>query len=308
MPDRSSAQSREPDRPEPAERGKGPGQRREPDGLVLADEAEAVSQAISRVEKAAAEVRQALADAERARERPFWRRILTPLVLVVSGGLLLLATWRVYPWPPAALDNAGPAQLTITTAATVTEVDYVVGAKGEGADVTVIATPTGGPRARAPKVMVHLAPSALHTKAEFLGWYKTVRFSSASGRFSAAAHFPVSPTFASVAYNDLTASAAIPDVTIPGPSTNPVLYADYDIPSGGGYDWSSFPPLTSMPGDVEWQIHLTAAEPSGRMVVGTSPGREDRDSFRNFFAGALVALAFAAFLSAIQETVSRFWS
>jgi hypothetical protein len=292
MPDRSSAQSRE------------------PNGTVPADETETVIQAINRVEQAAkaaqeasAAVQHALADA--ARERPLWRRILTPLALGVVGGVLLLGTWRVYPRTPAELDNAGPSQLTITTTATVTDVSYAAD-NTHGVKVTVFATPTGRPRASASEVVVQLAPPAGHVKAEFPGWRKTVRLSSVGSRFIALADFPVRPPFAGVAYNGLNASAAIPDVTISAPSANPELIADYGIPSGDRYDWSSFPPVTSMITDVMWQIHLTTADTAGRLVVGTNHARETSDTFWTFIAGALVALGGAALLAAFQEALSRF--
>ena len=126
MPDRPSAQSREPDRPELAEQGKAspaPAARERPlwrriltplalrvVGTVPADEAETVSQAISRVEQAAqaaqeasAAVQQALADA--ARKPPTWKRNLTPLALGLVGVALLLLTFREYPRRPPRLQT-----------------------------------------------------------------------------------------------------------------------------------------------------------------------------------------------------------
>jgi hypothetical protein len=295
MPDRSSAQSRE------------------PDGTVPADKAETVSQAISRVERAAwaaqsaAQAAQSAAEAasaavrqardDTARKRPRRRRILA---LGVVGGVLLLATWWVYPRTPG-LDNVGPAQLTITTAATVTGVDYTVGFP-DANDVAV--TVFAEPHPSASEVTVHLTPPAGHVKAEFTGWSKTVRLSTVGDRALADANFSVIRSHTGVAYNDLNASAAIPNVTVSTPNANPELIADYNIPSGDSYDWSSFPPLTSMPDDVEWQIPLTMAYTAGRLVVGTNHARETSDNFWTFIAGALVALGGAALLAAFQEALS----
>ena len=46
-----------------------------------------------------------------------------------------------------------------------------------------------------------------------------------------------------MAYNGLTASVAIPEVTISPLSAGQELYeASYNIPSGSSYDWSPSPP------------------------------------------------------------------
>jgi hypothetical protein len=210
-----------------------------------------------------------------------------------------------YPSTPATLENAGSAQLTITTAATLTGVDYAVVANGVA--VTVFATPTGRPRDSASEVVVQLSLPVGHVKALFPALRKTVRLTSVGGRFIAAANFSVKPPFTGMAYNGLTASAAIPEVTISAPSANPVLTADYGIPSGGSYDWSLFPPFFIMATDVTWQFHLAKVDTAGQVVVGTNGPRQASDSFRTFLAGSLVALGLSAFLVAIQEALSRFW-
>jgi hypothetical protein len=351
MPDRPSAQSREPDRPELAEQGKA-------------------------------------SPAPAARERPLWRRILTPLALRVVGTVPAdcLACGRHRPRrrgrdcqpghqsgrtgrpggtgsqrggtasigrrsaqatdlekkpdaaclgsrrrstapadlqgvsaAPAPLANPGPALLTITTAATVTDIAYEVGANGVHVIVYVI-PPAGcstfGGRVFCRRGGESGTQARIEVNQRFCDGHflcqpevKTVpfassRFASSSGGFHAEANFSMNPYHAGLAYNGLTASAAFPEVLLSAPRADTVLLAAYDLPSGYSYDWSPSPPL---PGSgSEWDIHLTSAFTEGQMLSGTNYAAEDAANFRTFMAGALVALAGAAFLSAFQEVLARF--
>ena len=332
MPDPSSAQSHGPDRSEFAERGKvspaptacelplwrriagvvsavllllairrhlstpaepsnpGPGQSREPDGTVPATAAETGS----RVEQAAPPTPKATAA---------WKQILMPLALGVVSAVLLLLTFRVYPRPPAPLETAGPAKLTIITSATVTDVLYTVNTNDVEVDVSALST--NRPRASAPEAVIQIDPAIGYSA---LGWSKTVRFASQPGEFVADTHFSVPTYGGGMAYNGLTASVAIPEVTISPLSAGQelLLEASYNIPSGSSYDWSPSPPSMHLFGLTIWTIRLTTGDTPGRMVAGTNQARENSDNFRTFLAGALVALAGAALLAAFQEALSRF--
>jgi hypothetical protein len=290
MPDRSSEQGRE------------------PDSTIPAGEAETVSPDMRKLARALA---QALADAEH--KPSFWRRNGTPLALLVLGAGVALATWIfIYPPSPAPLENPGPGQLTITTAATVTRVDYVV-TTGHVA-VTVHATPPGGPRASALPAMIQIGPGwtdlnqppLVSVIAERMIQKVRVVFAPApvawEKDFVARADFDMSPGDDGLATNGVTASAAIPEVIISAPRANPELDASYAIPSGSSYDWSPGPPQTA----AEWTSHLTRADTPGQVMVGTDHGRVDSDNFRIFLAGAFAALAGAAVLAAVQEALSRF--
>jgi hypothetical protein len=330
MPDRPSAQSREPDRPELAEQDKpsrAPAARKPPlwrriltplalrvVGTVPADEAETVSKAISRVEQAAQAAQKASEKVQKAlaAKPPLWRRILTPLALGIVGAVLLLLTFREYPRSPAPLENPGPAQLWITTAATVTSVFYSVD-DPNGVGVTVYAKLPRRPRASASKALIEIAPRTAHNGPNAQGWTKTVRFSPDSvtpdgeAGFDASVTFSMTPDQGGIAYNGITASAAIPEVIISGSqAANPVrLDTAYYIPSGDSYDWSPSPPSLSL-ADQVWDTNLTSPDTAGQMMLGTNYAAESSDSNRTFIAGVLVALAGAAFLGAFQEALSRF--
>lgn len=373
MPDRSSAQSREPDHREPAEHAEaspapaarerplwgrilrglramllllairehpstpaelsnpGPGQSRQPDGTVPADEgqmpdgsradsrepdstvpAEEAETASPDVHILAHALAKALADEER--KSPWRRRILLPLSLGAFIVVPLLLAIRIYPKPLASLDNLGPLKLTITTTATVTQVEYVV--SNSHMEVFVYAKPTGPKRASPSEAVIQIAPgwvdptwpTTLMTglpataPAPFAPSPPPLPWDKSPGPFVASANFDMGPDERGLAYNGRNASAEIPEVVIPGPRENPGLHVSYDIPSGSSYDWSPGPPQTA----AEWSSHLTRADTPGQMFFGTDHGREDSDNLHIFVAGALIALAGAAVLAALQEALSRF--
>jgi hypothetical protein len=312
LPDRSSSDTREPDGTVPADEGQVPhrssSDSREPDGTVPADEAETASPDVRMLARALAE---ALADKER---KPLWRRILLPLSLGAFVVVPLLLTICIYPRPPGSLDNLGPVKLKITTTATVTLVEYVV--TNSDVEVIVYAKPTGPKRASPSEAVIRIAPgwvdptwpTTLMTglpataPASFAPSPPALSWDKSPGPFVASAHFDMGPNERGLAYNGLNAVVAIPEVVIPGPRENPELHVSYDIPSDASYDWSPGPPQTA----AEWSSHLTRADTPGQMFFGTDHGREDSDNLHIFLAGALIALAGAAILAALQEGLSRF--
>jgi hypothetical protein len=69
------------------------------------------------------------------------------------------------------------------------------------------------------------------------------------------------------------------------------------------YDWSSFPTSELEGSVVRWQEQLAPDDTPERTTVGINYTRQTRDANLNFLAGALVGVAGAAILSAIQETL-----
>ena len=118
----------------------------------------------------------------------------------------------------------------------------------------------------------------------------------------ASAEFFVEARSFGVEYNDVTASAAIPEVVYDGPGT-PLLIVSYQIPSASSYDWSSYPASSVDKSGAVWQQALIHGDTVGRVTVGTNYAAQANDDTRTFIAGALLGLAGGALLSAVQEAL-----
>jgi hypothetical protein len=126
------------------------------------------------------------------------------------------------------------------------------------------------------------------------------------GKWVADANFAIKAGDFGVVYNGITASAVMPEVSYQGSATPPTLLTGYQFPSASSYDWSSFPPALSSSTYAIWQEFLTQGVTTSRVAVGIDHAAQTRDDFRNFLAGALVGVAGAAILSALQETLHAF--
>lgn len=105
-------------------------------------------------------------------------------------------------------------------------------------------------------------------------------------------------------FNDVTASAVIPEVTYYGPPTPAqALLAGYEIPSAASYDWSSFQPQSFTKGFTVWAEDFSVGDTQSRVVVGINHSAQTRDDFLIFLAGAVIALGGAAILAATQEAL-----
>jgi hypothetical protein len=104
--------------------------------------------------------------------------------------------------------------------------------------------------------------------------------------------------------NGVTASAVIPEVTYNGPPwPGASLLTYYKIPSAASYDWSSFQPQGFTHGHVVWAENLSGSDTQSRVAVGINHATQTHDDFMIFLAGAVVALAGAAILAAVQEAL-----
>jgi hypothetical protein len=143
-----------------------------------------------------------------------------------------------------------------------------------------------------------LAPSFVTFKLKFtkLGDYET-----------AYASFQVRPSNFGMDFDGSNAYAAIPEIILKGPRANGELFVTSSfIPSASSYDWSSSRPTTVESSSVTWAVGLKDDDTAGRTVVGINHAREANDVTLSFFAGALIGLAGAAILSAIQEALHIF--
>jgi len=135
-------------------------------------------------------------------------------------------------------------------------------------------------------------------------WSKQLTLRSSGGPLLAIPHVFVKTNNFGESSNGVTASAVIPEVTYYGPSAPAAaLLAGYKIPSGGSYDWSSFQPQSFTNGFVVWAENFSAGDTQSRVAVGINHDAQANDDFMIFLAGAVVALAGAAMLAAIQEAL-----
>lgn len=131
---------------------------------------------------------------------------------------------------------------------------------------------------------------------------------SIPGFFSGSARVSLELTPSNVAMNfdGINAYAAIPEVTLTGQARGALLLAAFHIPSASSYDWSSSPPENVESSEVDWNEFLKTGDTAGRTTVGINHARMANDATLNFLAGALIGLAAAAILSAVQEALHVF--
>jgi hypothetical protein len=247
-------------------------------------------------------------------ERPQWRKILTPVALAVLGLVLFLFTILSYPSGATGVATPLYSRLAISTTFPILEIGLVISqVSPDVAEVGFsIELPAGrlAPPANAPTAHLTFAPPigitflecpapACHTSPS--EWRKPLAFTT--GR--AQANFFVKANSFGVAFNGVNASAAIPEVLYHGPGA-PILFVGYSIPSAASYDWSSFPTAAANNTSAFWQEDLTGSDTAGRAAVGINPSGQANHDTRVFIAGALVGLAGAAILSAVQEAFHAF--
>ncbi len=233
-------------------------------------------------------------------KRPVWKRIVTPLILGGLGVVLLLLAIGEYPSVTTGLPYPGLPELEIYTRVPVASIEYTVTqvppAKAE-LKITLLGTRAGRPVPQAQRsVTLYLV---LPQGPELL--FKTVPFRPV-GVLTAIANFSMSARSSGVVFNGVTASAAIPTVLYHG-TGKPALAATFYIPSASSYDWSSFSPVGTNNSSAAWWVQPVGSDTPGRVAIGIDYARQASDSNQTFIAGALLGLAGAAILSAVQEAL-----
>lgn len=244
-----------------------------------------------------------------------WRKAVTPVVLVLLGLVLFVLTFVFY--PTGGTDVATPlySRLAISTTFPLSliglTVDQISPTEAElkfDAELPVgtFAPPAGG-RAGvvfSPPLGISFldcpAPDCRVIPGAEPGseWGKPLVFTAGVARVK----FFVLARRLGVAFNSVNATAAIPEVIYEGPGT-PIFLVGYDIPSASSYDWSSFPTASVNTKVAIWQEDLTTVDTAGRAAVGINPSGQANHDTRAFIAGALIGLAGAAILSAVQEAM-----
>lgn len=255
-----------------------------------------------------------------AHKRSRRKKILTPLVLTVLGLLLFLLVIIFYPSAGTDVRTPSYSRLALETkfpialiGLKVIQVSPAIAEMKISVELPVgITAPPAGPPAAlvvAPALGTAFrdcpAPSCLTVPGPLSGseWGVTLAFRSARGSPGiATADFFVKARSFGVAYNGITASAAIPEFIYRGPGT-PMFLVGFDIPSAASYDWSSFPTAAVNNHTASWQEDLTSVDSPGRAAVGINPAGQANHDNTTFIVGALVGLAGAAILSAIQEAL-----
>jgi hypothetical protein len=249
-------------------------------------------------------------------------KTLAPLALAVLGLALLVAALKLY---PRTTERPTPsfADLYVTTTARIASVTYTVRqvsptlarvrvsvnsdtAPHAGTGVTLALEPPPG-------TFFHDCPHPACTisagRPGYAYWAKHLTFRPAQGTNSAAtADFFVKAGHFGASFDGVNAYAAIPDITYQGPG-RPYLEAAYHIPSAASYDWSSVP-TEEVDGSVAvWEEPISPGETAALAAVGINHAAQTGDDNKTFIAGALVALAGAALLTAVIEAVhARDWA
>ena len=249
-------------------------------------------------------------------------KTLAPLALAVLGLVLLAAALKLY---PRTTERPTPsfADLYVTTTARVASVTYTVrqvsptiarvrvsvnsdAAPHADTGVTVALEPPPGTFFRD---CPHPACTISAGRPGYAYWAKHLTFRPAQGTHSAAtADFFVKAGHFGESFDGVNAYAAIPDVTYQGPG-RPYLEAAYHIPSAASYDWSTIP-TEEVGGSVAvWEEPIPPGETAALAAVGINHAAQTDDDNKTFIAGALVALAGAALLTAVIEAVHvRDWA
>jgi hypothetical protein len=121
------------------------------------------------------------------------------------------------------------------------------------------------------------------------------------------ANFPVKGIRPAVVSNGLTTYAALPQVLYIGVG-KPTFFVYYnDIPSAETLNWSGDTPFLTLGSEAGWSNILVNSQ-SAQVATGTNEAAQASDAFKNFLAGAIIALGGAAFLAAVIEAVhTRDW-
>jgi hypothetical protein len=200
---------------------------------------------------------------------------------------------------PIGAIQYGAAQVSSVIAKAAIRVSLPPGASGGTATLTVL-LPFGDTF-----LNCHLPSCHDRTLA---GSYliKQLTFRPAGGSFQATpVTFAVKANHFGATFNGATASAVIPEIEYFGPATTAsALLTGYKITSADSYDWSSLHPQSFAKDDfVVWAEDFLPGDTQSRVALGINHSAQAHNDFMIFLAGAVVALAGAATLAAIQEAL-----
>jgi hypothetical protein len=261
----------------------------------------------------------------RLRNRPLRKKILTPVILAVLGVMLFIAGIGLYHSEGVPVSPLY-STLRLTSTFPVNDIIYAVGQESPSVDVVVVEVdlPAGTlPSAKAPTAYLYLSlppgiafrtcpkapPGSTPICVEAQNIYTRVQplvFETTRNQFAsygaAFASFLIKAHNFGETFDGINASVAIPTVNYQAPGSA-TLETEYDVPSAASYNWSSFQPRTATASSAEWNELVANPGLTGRVVTGINYANQGRDDNETFFAGALIGLAGAALLSAVQEAL-----
>jgi hypothetical protein len=229
--------------------------------------------------------------------------VLLGLIAVVLGAI----AWNMLPPGADPITPVPPLIGVITKDSNipVTGIDYEVTGTGLNHHVVLQFTGAVSPRASNPSreftttgvTPVDSSPPLTGPHAG-VGIY-TLRFDN-SGKASIS--FDVKNQAFGYSSDRVRAAVAVPGVYYIAAGAGPILNTKVDLPSAPRYDWSSFPPTQLFEG-IEWVETPVGGDISSRTAVGVNHGEQSKDDRDTFIAGALIGLAGAALIAAIQEAL-----
>jgi len=261
---------------------------------------------------------------DRLRNRLLRKKILTPIILAVIGVALFLLAIVLYP-PSGELSAPPYTSLQFKSTFAIRAISYEVSQVSPSiaeidvwAELNTLHSPAKAP----PPELDVILPSGIsfqtcpesscapETSGNFAFSWNYLTFEPApsftvqSDKVGvASATFRVRAHNFGIAFNDVTATAAIPQLRYTGPGS-PTLVTQYDnFPSVSSYDWSAFPTEFAYRTLVAWNESVAGGATPGRVATGINHGNQEGDSNKTFFAGALLGLAGGAILSAVQEAL-----
>jgi len=258
---------------------------------------------------------------DRLQNRSLSKKILVPALLAAIGLALLVGALMLYP-SDSQLPTPQYTSLLLNSTFPISNIYYTVYQVSSSiAEIKVgIALPNGTLRPPASAPAAHLFV-ALPSGTDFRTcpssscyiagssiepieiWKESLSFKRLLGDFQDRGEafidlFVKAHSFGKT-FNGITAAAAIPAVSC-NDCRDTVMLTGYNIPAANSYDWSSYPTQFANGTSATWSEAI-GAQATGRVAIGINHANQTNDNNKTFFAGALLGLAGAALLSAVQE-------
>jgi hypothetical protein len=258
------------------------------------------------------------------------KKILTPIVLALIGGVLFFSAIVLYYSSPGEPSPVSFVTLEMKSPFEFAKIEYVVDQVSPSvAEIDVrIALPFGkrpppvkASAAKAPAqyfilflppgIAFRTCPAGFCTFSrgqDQYRWAEILRFKTISSEGQsptgmAQATFFVRAHDFGYTSNSITALAAIPQVFYLAQGS-PTLTTVYEnAAAASSYDWSAFPTESINGTKAVWDEPVTGGATQGRVAIGINHASQTKENNKAFFAGALIGLAGGALLSAVQEAL-----
>lgn len=103
--------------------------------------------------------------------------------------------------------------------------------------------------------------------------------------------------------NGLQESVAMPQIEFDSNVNSELAVVYQGLPNPAKFDWSGFPTDELTSAYASWVEQITNGVEPGRVALGIDHAAQSRDDLATFLAGALVGLAGAALIGAVQESL-----